>query len=529
MKRWHERSWFLIFLLFIGLVGTLARSQPPAAPQREPFAVVGHVLRVQAWLAQAYLHPAEPRLPAGFAAADLPLGGLILEEAEAWLEEKCLAPLRKPVTLRLNDETILLDASEAVLHIDTAPIRQRMEALLLDWPPPHEGIYLGSALEPTLRVSENVPLLLEVDEAVLGAELEALAEPYRVAPIPLTTTTIMSASLAAAGVDPYWLDQQPVVAFVAPIPGRRLDVDAAQSAVVAQLGQRQRASVPLDFLEVPPLESDLALLEAALEDQLARISATVGIYVYDLQADREVAVHAGTIFSGASVMKIAILLQAYRALDEPLTVQVKRDLEEMMINSDNAAANRLMAVGGEGDAPQGLQRMTEMLRRLGLPDSYLCNTYAGGPRWEGCPPEPRPVEAGELETDADEVLQTTPRDMGRLLVYLYECSAGWGPLLEEFADTITVAECQEMIGLMQRNADVNRLVSGVPDLPVAHKSGWIDDMKADAGIVFSPGGDYVVSIFVWQEEFLSERQSNHWIARLSWMVYSFFNPLGGGW
>jgi hypothetical protein len=187
-----------------------------------------------------------------------------------------------------------------------------------------------------------------------------------------------------------------------------------------------------------------------------------------------------------------------------------------------------MAVGGEGDAPRGLQQMTELLRRLGLPDSYLCNTYAGGPRWTGCPPAPRPVEVGALETDADEVLQTTPRDMGRLLVYLYECSAGRGPLLAEFADTITVAECQEMIGLMQRNADVNRLVSGVPDVPVAHKSGWIDDMKADAGIVFSPGGDYVVSIFVWKEGFLSEQVSNHWIARLSWIVYSFFNPLGGG-
>lgn len=525
MNRWRERGLFLLFLLGIGLVGTLSRHLPPAAPWRRPLAVYGRALWVQSWLAQRYVYPVEPRLPAGFAAAGLPLGGLTLDEAWAWFEQNRLVPLRQPVTLRLNGETILLDASEAVLHVDAVPVRRRMEEVVYSWSPRPNAIYLGSSLERVTAVSENVPLSLEVDEAVLRAELEALAARYRLDPVPLTTTTIVtSATLAAAGLDPYWMDEEPVAAFGAPVPGWRLDVEAALPAVAAALVQQHREPITLTTQEVAPPEPDSALLESVLRDQLERIPATVGIFIHDLQTGREVEVHAGTIFSGASVMKIGIALQVYRTLDAPPGARVSRDLGYMLIDSDNAAANRLMAVGGEGDAPRGLQRMTEMLRLLGLRDSFLCNTYDGGPRWPGCPPAGRPAGEGELTTDADEVLQTTPRDMGLLLVYLYECSAGRGPLLSTFPGDITAAECQDMIALMKDNADVNRLVSGVPDIPVAHKSGWIDDMKADAGIVFSPGGDYVVSVFGWKEKVLPELESNHWIARLSWIVYSFFNP-----
>jgi len=526
MKRWYERGLFLVFLLAIGLIGMLSRSLPPADPWSRPLAPVGRGLSTRAYLARSYVRPAEPRLPAGFAAAGLPLGGLTLAEAWARLEQQRIAPLRQPLPLRLAGEPLLFDASAAVLQIDAAPIHERMVELLRDWPPHPRAIYLGSGLEPAAAAHEHVPLALAVDEAAVREELAALAGRFRQDPVSLTTTTLTTGTvLADLGVDPYWMDGQPVVAFVAPVPGWGLDEEAALAAITAALPRWRREPLTLTLQEIAPPEPDMALLEAALRGQLEEIPAVVGILVHDLRTGGEVAVHARTVFSGASVIKIAILLQAYRTLDGPPGAAVARDLESMMINSDNAAANRLMAVGGEGDAPRGLQRMAEMLRLLGLPDSFLCNTYDGGPRWPGCPPAGRPAGAGEMETDPDEVLQTTPRDMGLLLVYLYECAAGRGPLLEELAGEVTARECQDMVALMRRNADVNRLVSGVPDIPVAHKSGWIDDMKADAGIVFSPGGDYVVSIFIWQEGILSERESSHWIARLSWIVYSFFNPL----
>jgi hypothetical protein len=526
MKRWYGRGLFLAFLILIGVAGTLSRQVPLADERNLLLAPLARIFSLQGRFALRYARPAVPLLPAGLAVAGLPVGGLTLDEAMAWLEQHRLAPLRQALRLHIGQQTLQLDPASVGLQVDTAPARQRLDKLIGDWPPRRWTIYLGSGLEWTAPFSENVPLPVSVDETALRSILERLDLDHSQEPLPMQTLMLSdTAPIAAAGVDPFWTAGQPVAAFVAPTPGFRLDAVGALPEIAAALQQWQREPVTLTLEPVPPPEPDIALLETVLRKQLERMPAVIGIYVQELPAGRTLQIHAGTVFSAASVMKIAILLQAYRMLEGPPTKAVVQDLEWMMINSDNAAANRLMAFGGAGNATQGLQHMTEMLRQLGLTDSFMCNTYDGGPRWRGCPPAPRPVEEGDLQTDVDEVLQTTPRDMGRLLVYLYECSAGRGPLLEEFPEEITAGECQSMIALMKRNADVTRMVAGLPAIPVAHKSGWIDDMKADAGIVYSRGASYVLSVFIWQEGVLSEWESSRWLARLSWIVYSFFNPL----
>jgi hypothetical protein len=131
----------------------------------------------------------------------------------------------------------------------------------------------------------------------------------------------------------------------------------------------------------------------------------------------------------------------------------------------------------------------------------------------------------EPVTDPDPWLQTMPREMGWLLRHLYDCGQGQGLLLELFPEAITQEKCQDMLDLMAQNADDSRMVAGLPEgIPCAHKSGWISDMKADAGIVYSPGGTYIFSVFAWEEGSLSDAQGNPRISALSWISYSFFNP-----
>jgi len=269
----------------------------------------------------------------------------------------------------------------------------------------------------------------------------------------------------------------------------------------------------------------MALLEEVLREQVAGMPGVVGVYVQDLEGGREVGVHDRVIFSGASVIKIAILLQTYQVLDAPPQGAVARDMWAMMVYSDNAAADRLLVLAGGGDGVRGARRMSEMLGRLGLEHSFMRDTY-GEVKPAGGRPGGRAAPWGqEPTTDPDDLLQTTPRDMGRLLAYIYGCTQEKGPILETFPGQVTAEECREMVDLMLQNADRERLVAGLPEgIPVAHKSGWIPDMKADAGIVFSPGRDYVVSIFVWERGSLTDSEGNPRIAALSWVVYSFFNP-----
>jgi beta-lactamase class A len=526
MKPWYRRSLILIVLLLLPATGTAVWSASAAGFANVPEGSVGRTAWLWDRVTLPFREPVEAVLPPGVAVAGLPLGGLTFSQAWEWLDRHRLAPLRQPLPLQLGTTTIELDPDVAGLRIGTAAVWARLQEMVGDWPPRRWAIYLGSGFEWTATRNENLSLTLDVDEAPLREALESLALAYRQDPVPLRATVISgSAQVEAVGVDPFWMAGVPVAAFLAPLPGWRLDVERNLPPVESALASWSREPVPLTVTPVPPPEPELALLETVLENQVERMPAVVGLYLQDLETGREVGIHPQVVFSAASVMKIAILLQAYRVLDGPPSAQVGRDLQAMMIRSENAAANRLMKFGGEGDAPRGLQRMTETLRRLGLTDSFMCNTYDGGPRWRGCPPQPRAAVAGEPETKADAVLQTTPRDTGLLLSYLYWCRAGQGPLLEAFPGEITAAECGEMIDLMQRNADVSRLVAGVPDIAVAHKSGWIDEMKADAGLFFTTGGDYVLSIFIWQEGGLSEWESSRWLARLSWIVYTFFNPL----
>jgi beta-lactamase class A len=280
-----------------------------------------------------------------------------------------------------------------------------------------------------------------------------------------------------------------------------------------------------------------------------------------LETGAEIGVQDQVVFSGASVIKIAIMLQVYRVMDDPPAGIVAQDLWGMMVHSDNDAANRLMAFGGDGNASAGAQAMSDMLAQLGLVHSYMRGPYGSSrPRDQQSPEEGQeapgegqqtPEEGQEAPgegqespqgnngrpagrafprmqepvTNPDPWLQTTPRDMALLLHYLYDCGQGESSLLELFPGEITQEECRDMLNLMAQNADDNRMVAGLPEgVPCAHKSGWISDMKADAGIVYSSGGTYIFSAFAWEEGSLSDAQGNPRIAALSWISYSFFNP-----
>lgn len=521
-------GWCLLLLgaiLLLGGLGGLALPPSDAASD-------GPAASVEAARVESALPERPAVLPAGLSIAGLPVGGLTLEEARAALEEHLLPSFYRPLPLLLGDEAYFLDPAVVGLRVGVEQALARAEERI-SRPPRVEGIYLLPGRESQdIPVWEDIPLPVQLNERELGLQVQLLARRYDREALPLRPAVLTdTALLEAMGVRiPAWSPGEPVVVFQSSCDGRRLDVEAARPRVEAALKEGRRDPLVLPVEEVPAPPADMALLEEVLREQVAGMPGVVGVYVQDLGSGREAGVHDRVIFSGASVIKIAILLQAYQVLDAPPQGAVARDMWAMMVYSDNAAADRLLALAGGGDGVRGARRMSEMLGRLGLEHSFMRDTYgevgpAGG-RMAGGRPGGRAAPWGqEPTTDPDDLLQTTPRDMGRLLAYIYGCTQGKGPILETFPGQVTAEECREMVDLMLQNADRERLVAGLPEgIPVAHKSGWIPDMKADAGIVFSPGGDYVVSIFVWEGGGLTDAEGNPRIAALSWVVYSFFNP-----
>jgi hypothetical protein len=59
---------------------------------------------------------------------------------------------------------------------------------------------------------------------------------------------------------------------------------------------------------------------------------------------------------------------------------------------------------------------------------------------------------------------------------------------------------------------------------VAHKHGFTGDTHADAALVFSPGGDFVLVVFLYRPEWLEWEESAPLIADIATLTYNYFNP-----
>jgi len=93
------------------------------------------------------------------------------------------------------------------------------------------------------------------------------------------------------------------------------------------------------------------------------------------------------------------------------------------------------------------------------------------------------------------------------------------------AGAFTIDECQQMIELLAENKVEGLIAGGVPvGTRVAHKHGWIGDTHADAAIVFSPGGDFVLAVFLYRPEWLEWGVSNPLVNRMATATYNYFNP-----
>ena len=77
---------------------------------------------------------------------------------------------------------------------------------------------------------------------------------------------------------------------------------------------------------------------------------------------------------------------------------------------------------------------------------------------------------------------------------------------------------------MQQNKIGSLLEEGVPsEVNVAHRHGWIGDTNVDAGIVFSPGGDYILVEVLYKPEWLEWEVSAPLMADVSRATYNYFS------
>ncbi|MCG8351413.1 MAG: hypothetical protein MI924_26895, partial [Chloroflexales bacterium] len=308
----------------------------------------------------------QPRLADSVYIAGVDVSGQTSERAQAMLARDLAAVIR-PIELRAGAHTTIIKPDTINLHL-------ALDAMLA------EAMQKGSGARVALQIEYDQnqlrTILEQLDKQVARPATAAVAE---------DAAQFTSRFVTKAGV--------------------RLDIAAALQRIDRRLhapGSPQRINLALAPWNGSAERASRAQLQQEIESMAELWDGVVGAYVYDLDTDRVVAkVNEQTIFSAASSMKVAIMLQTYITLPG-LTSQQQEWLAQMIIESDNRAANNLLAVSGNGNAAQGARQMTETLQSLGLKRSYLRGTYAlesdeaPSPPRDSTPPPP-PAEPSPAE------------------------------------------------------------------------------------------------------------------------------------
>ncbi len=437
-------------------------------------------------------------LPAGLTIADATVEGMTVEEVLAALE----GAYAQPVQLSYQGEPILLAPETVEFRLDREATRAAIEGAVANRNSVQGFLnYLFRRPSPPVAVTPAV----EYSRERLDRFLERVAQQYDRPPrepVPLPET----------------------LTFRPGQPGYELDREASRARVEAALLSlfHRQADLVVHTSEAPPLQ--MRHLKEMLDALLADFDGIPSVFVKDLQTGEELEINPDVAYAGLSVLKIAIMVETYRALDGPPSVEQMKLLTETMTLSGNFTANLLLQDPiGHGDMYQGVENLTASMRYLGLVNTFMAAPY------DEVGPVPAIVTPAnsrtDLNTNPDPYMQTTARDIGLLLEMIYQCSRGGGALMVAYPGAFTPQECQEMLEMMAGDRTGSLIEAGLPpDMPFARKHGWAGDTHADAAIVFSPGGDFVLVVFLYRPGWLEWDVSNPLIARLATATYNYFNP-----
>ena len=451
--------------------------------------------------------------PLGLEVGGIPIGGLNYEEAA----ERIYTVYRSPI--ELNYAGSLIQIRPAVLGFEPQVENMLAVADNMRVTKPFWTGFWEFLWNRNIEII-NIPLNADYDENRIRSYLETeIASRYDTpasSPRPIPGTA----------------------QFEAGEPGTSLNLDRATIQVVDALQSPDKRSITLSLGQsgIPrPSISDLEVMLKQIIDT-SGFDGIVELYMQDMKSDQNVhfAYEQGVdlppniAFSAWSTIKIPVMVSAFKIINEPAPQYYLDLMEGMIEQSENTSTDELaMTVIDENLAPL---IVTEDMQTLGLE-----NTFWGGYFYLGAPPLQRfttPANSREdIDTDPDDFLQTTVADMGMLMEDIYQCDEyGGGALIAAFPGEITQEECNLMTTYMARNQIAVLIQSGVPSgTTVAHKHGWANENDGllhtigDVALVYTPGGDYALSIFVHHPVQAVFDPVNALFAELSQAVYNYFN------
>ena len=324
------------------------------------------------------------------------------------------------------------------------------------------------------------------------------------------------------------------------LPGQTVDINRSVVILSDALHSSENRSISLSFTRSTASRPTPENLEILLKQiiQVSGFDGLVGLFMVDLQTGQEIhfavnhgeeiAVEPDIAFTASSTIKIPILVSYIINRGTNVDPDTQAILTEIFQKSDNLATDTLME---KLDLDAGPLIVTQDMEAIGLQSTFIGGYfYFGAPN--RLPNHQTPANQRlDVSTDPDPYSQTTPSEIGVLLTEIYHCSQnGGGTLLALFPEKLNQSACQLMLEYMAEDRFGSLIQAGVPDgTLVAHKHGFVRDEfqtvhdVSDTGIVFTPGGDFVLSIYTYHPENNIWDVTNPLFIDLTQAVYNYFN------
>ncbi len=258
------------------------------------------------------------------------------------------------------------------------------------------------------------------------------------------------------------------------------------AGVFAQIARPAPATTPL-----------ATSLEARVEAALAGFQGKAWIYAKNLDTGKEYGLRGDEQVRTASTIKLPIMAEAFRQaasgkikwsdelvltrekkvsgsgvlgeFSDNIKIDLKTAVNLMIVVSDNTATNLVIDT-------ITAQSVNEFMDTLGLRDTRSMRKIGGGGDSQaGLDPLNRVFGIG----------RSSPREMVRLLEML------------ERGQVVSKESSAEMLAILRRQQYKDGIGRGVPDtIPVASKSGALDRLRSDVGIVYTRRGRIAMAITI---------------------------------
>jgi beta-lactamase class A len=251
--------------------------------------------------------------------------------------------------------------------------------------------------------------------------------------------------------------------------------------------------------------ADQPSLESRIDQKISAFPGTVTLYAKNLRTGSTFGVAGEQPVRTASTIKLAIMVECFAEaaegklnLSEPIRLRAGekvsgsgilqelsddislplRDVVDLMIVlSDNTATNLILdRIGGN--------TVNQRMAALGMTQTRVMRKILGDGSKLKSEPSGVTEEGSKLENKKWGIGRSSPREMVSVLEKLYR------------GELVNKAASDEMIAILKRQRDRNGIGRDMKDVTIASKSGALEHLRSDVGIIYSKGGPVAMAITI---------------------------------